>query len=218
MYSWVLPAAVFINWPSGSGNSSSPCTGPASHPAAGKEENPRLRRLSPPGLTQRSKQAVCHRADLQENQAWSRGVQPLLLCSSPGASLGLLLAVLCFQKCSKHCRCVRYALLSHSLWDFPVDSFVAALPIPLLHMDFPKNLLISDILNFSHSPLWKQAHYLFISVCCSLQDYPFYFTEPPLSCSLLVLYWSYFYLLSNFHFTLHLCCSYAFFKMSHFIP
>lgn len=52
---------MFINSPSGSGNSSSPCAGPASHPAAGKEENPHLRRLSPPGLTQRSKQVVCHR-------------------------------------------------------------------------------------------------------------------------------------------------------------
>lgn len=41
---------MFINSPSGSGNSSSPCAGPASHPAAGKEENPYLRRRHLLGL------------------------------------------------------------------------------------------------------------------------------------------------------------------------
>lgn len=58
------------------------------------------------------------------------------------------------------------------------------LPMPLLHMDFPKNILVSDILNFSHSPLWKQAHNSFIyspMSATSVTKLPFPFYRIPIA-------------------------------------
>lgn len=134
------------------GNSSSPCAGPASHPAAGKEENPHLRRLSPPGLTQRSKQTVIGQI--------SRRTRHGAMVSSPCccAQTKGPLSAFSFLQSSVSKNVLNAANVSDMLF-FPILYGISQLILLLLPSPSLCSTWISlrtflfDILNFSHSPL-----------------------------------------------------------------